>query len=299
MTADPAGPPAIFAEGLVKRYRSLIALDGVSLAAPPGAVTALLGPNGAGKTTLVEICEGYRKPDSGRVSVLGRTPGSAELRPRVGVMLQAGVGYPGATPREMLTLLASFARHPHDVAALIELVGLGDAAGRPLRRLSGGEKQRTSLAMALVGRPQLVILDEPTAGMDVAARHQTWQVVADLRRDGVSVLLTTHYLEEAERLADHVVIIDRGRVAAAGPPRSLTGEVRLSFTAPPGLHPQVPGLEVVEATPGHYTAAGGVSPAAVAALTAWCAERGVLLADLRTGSGSLEEVFVALTGGAP
>ncbi|MHB2023841.1 MAG: ABC transporter ATP-binding protein [Mycobacteriales bacterium] len=296
MTAADAPPAAILAEGVVKRYRSLTALDAVSFAAPAGAVTALLGPNGAGKTTLVEICEGYRVPDAGTVLVLGAAPGSSECRPRVGVMLQSGVGYPGATPREMLTLLASFARHPHDVAGLLELVGLSAAADRPLRRLSGGEKQRTSLAMALVGRPELVVLDEPTAGMDVSARHQTWQVIADLRRDGVSVLLTTHYLEEAERLADHVVIVDRGRVVAAGHPGELSGEARLTFTAPPGLHPEVGGLQVVESPAGHYTVRGAVSPQAVAALTAWCAERGVLVTDLRTGSTSLEEVFMSLTG---
>ena len=289
---------AIEVAGLTKCYGRLTALDGVTFRAPAGAVTALLGPNGAGKTTAVEICEGYRRADGGSVSVLGRPPGSADLRPRLGVMLQSGVGYPGATPLEMLRLLAAFAKDPLPVDDLVEMVGLGAAARRPLRRLSGGEKQRTSLAMALVGRPELVVLDEPTAGMDVAARHATWEVVRTLRREGVSVLLTTHYLEEAERLADHVVIINQGRVAASGSPAELVGAGdRLSFRARPGLVPEVAGLAVTEGPPGHYTATGEVDPQAVAALTAWFAGAGVLVEDLRLGGGSLEEVFVQLTGG--
>ncbi len=290
--------PAIEVAGLVKRYGRLTALDGVTFQAPAGAVTALLGPNGAGKTTAVEICEGYRRADAGTVTVLGRPPGSGDLRPRVGIMLQSGVGYPAATPVEMLRLLAAFAADPLPVDELVELVGLGGAARRPLRRLSGGEKQRTSLAMALVGRPELVILDEPTAGMDVSARHATWDVVTRLRGDGVSVLLTTHYLEEAERLADHVVIIDRGGVVASGSPAELVGGGdRLSFRATPGLRPQVAGLQVSEGPAGHYSATGTVDPDAVAALAAWFAEQGVLVEDLRRGRGSLEDVFVQLTGG--
>jgi ABC-2 type transport system ATP-binding protein len=215
-------------------------------------------------------------------------------------MLQDGVGYPGARVREMLTLLASFARHPHDVDALLQTVGLTGVAKSSLRKISGGEKQRLALAMALVGRPELVILDEPTAGLDVAARRMTWELVESLRSDGVSVLITTHNMEEAERLADHVVIVDRGRVVAQGSPAALTtgGDGQLHFRADPGLAlADVLGSRTwVEESPGHYVVAGPVDPAVVAAVTAWCAQRGVLVSDLRTGARTLEDVFLAVTG---
>jgi ABC-2 type transport system ATP-binding protein len=212
--------------GLTKRYAASTALDQASLSAPQGAVTAVLGPNGAGKTTLIEICEGYRRPDAGTARVLGLDPGATALRPRVGVMLQTGGVYPGARADEMLRLLASYAAHPLDVDVLMERVGLTRVARTAYRRLSGGEQQRLKLAMALVGRPELVFLDEPTAGLDPQSRRATWALIEELRAAGVSVVLTTHYLEEAERLADHVVVIDRGRVVGAGSPRQLTGGVR-------------------------------------------------------------------------
>jgi ABC-2 type transport system ATP-binding protein len=214
--------PAVVIDGLVKRYGGTTALDGVSLQAARGAVTALLGPNGAGKTTAVEICEGYRRPDGGSVQVLGRDPGDRALAPRVGVMLQSGGVYPGVRAGEMLRLVASYAANPLDPAALMDRVGLTRVAGTTFRRLSGGEQQRLKLAMALVGRPELVFLDEPTAGLDPQARRATWALIEELRAAGVTVILTTHYLEEAERLADHVVIIDRGRAAVSGSPAELT-----------------------------------------------------------------------------
>jgi ABC-2 type transport system ATP-binding protein len=213
-------------EGLTKRYGATTALDGVSLTAPPAAVTAILGPNGAGKTTTIEICEGYRRQDAGTIRVLGRDPGDRHLRPRVGVMLQTGGVYPGARAVEMVRLLASYAESPLDVDALIDRVGLTRVARTTYRRLSGGEQQRLKLAMAIVGRPELVFLDEPTAGLDPQSRRATWALIEELRGAGVSVVLTTHYLEEAERLADQVVVIDRGRVVAAGSPQQLTGGSR-------------------------------------------------------------------------
>jgi ABC-2 type transport system ATP-binding protein len=213
-------------KGLTKRYGATTALDGVALAAPRAAVTAILGPNGAGKTTVIEICEGYRRQDAGTVRVLGRNPGDRHLRPRVGVMLQTGGVYPGARAVEMVRLLASYAESPLDVDALIDRVGLTRVARTTYRRLSGGEQQRLKLAMAVVGRPELVFLDEPTAGLDPQSRRATWALIEELRAAGVSVVLTTHYLEEAERLADQVVVIDRGRVVAAGSPQQLTGGSR-------------------------------------------------------------------------
>jgi ABC-2 type transport system ATP-binding protein len=300
--------PAVEIVDLVKRYGTAVAVDGLSLTAERGAVTALLGPNGAGKTTTVEICEGYRRPDGGRVRVLGLDPidQGRRLKPRVGVMLQNGVGYPGARVREMLGLLASFAHDPLPPAVLLEALGLQRVAGAALRKLSGGERQRLSLAMALVGRPELLVLDEPTAGLDVQARRATWELVRQLRDDGACVLLTTHYLEEAERLADHVVIVDRGRVAAAGPPALLAGEgAGLRFRAPAGLDRDgsltaaLPaGCVVVESPPGEYRVTGRVDPGVLAAVTGWCAARGVLVEEMRSGARSLEEVFVELTGRA-
>ncbi|HYT10496.1 MAG TPA: ABC transporter ATP-binding protein, partial [Mycobacteriales bacterium] len=214
------GEPAVEVHELVKRYGSTVAVAGLSLSVEPATVLALLGPNGAGKTTTVEVCEGYRRPDSGRVRVLGLDPAAdaRALRPRVGVMLQGGGGYPGARAGELLRLLAAYAARPLDPDALLDRLGLSAAARTPYKRLSGGQKQRLSLAMAVVGRPELVFLDEPTAGLDPQARHATWAVVEHLRADGVTVVLTTHHMDEAERLADDVVVIDSGRVVATGTP---------------------------------------------------------------------------------
>jgi ABC-2 type transport system ATP-binding protein len=283
------------------------ALTGVTFAATQGQVTALLGPNGAGKTTTVEICEGFRRADSGRVRVLDTDPatGGTALRARVGVMLQSGGVYPGAKTGEMLRHIASLHRNPMDPQGLLERLGLVEQINRPYRRLSGGEQQRLSLAMAVIGRPEMVFLDEPTSGLDVQARRDTWQLIRDLRRDGVSVLLTTHAMDEAERLADDVVIINRGQVVATGTPADLTaggGTPGLRFQAPAGLDlaslaADLPaGTPVTEPEPGHYLVSAAVDPSLLAAVTAWCARRGVLATDLSTGARTLEEVFVELTG---
>ncbi len=227
--------PVVQVQALVKRYGTKTAVDGLDLAARQG-VTAVLGPNGAGKTTTVEICEGYRRPDSGTVRVLGLDPvrESAALRPRIGVMLQSGGVYAGARADEMLRHVAKLHARPLDVDALIERLGLGSCGRTAYRRLSGGQQQRLALAMAVVGRPELVFLDEPTAGLDPQARHATWDLVRDLRDDGVSVVLTTHYMDEAEQLADDVAIIDAGRVVAQGSPRSCAGAAPRTPCASPG-----------------------------------------------------------------
>ncbi|MDT4982523.1 MAG: type transport system ATP-binding protein, partial [Pseudonocardiales bacterium] len=284
------------------------AVDGLSLLVPPGSVLALLGPNGAGKTTTIEICEGFRRPDGGSVRVLGLDPiaDATALRPRVGVMLQGGVGgYTSAKAIELLRLFASYAAHPHDPAALLDSVGLADVAQTQVKRLSGGQQQRLSLALALVGRPELVFLDEPTAGMDPQARRGTWEFIRRLRADGVSVVLTTHFLDEAEHLADTVVVIDAGRVVAAGTPAELTrsgAEGQIRFRATPGLLlaslvAALPaGSQATEPEPGRYLVSGEVSPQLLAMLTAWCAGQGVLADDLTIGRRSLEDVFLELTG---
>ena len=300
--------PAVEISGLVKRYCPATAVDGLSLTARRGEVTAILGPNGAGKTTTIEICEGYRAADGGTVRVLGLDPArdAARLKPQVGIMLQTG-GIPPAVPAgEYLGTLSRFHVRPHDTAWLLDIVGLSSHAKTPYKRLSGGQQQRLSLAAAVLGRPHLVFLDEPTAGMDPQARHATWDLVAALRRDGVSVILTTHFMEEAERLADHVVIIDHGRAVADGTAAELTGSAgQLRFRAEPGLDVDsllaaLPSDSAAKESPaGHYlieVPGGTVQPALLAAVTAWCAERGVLPSSLQIESRTLEDVFLELTG---
>jgi ABC-2 type transport system ATP-binding protein len=300
--------PAVEISGLVKRYGPLTAVDELTLTAARGEVTAILGPNGAGKTTVIEVCEGYRAADAGRVRVLGLDPAreAAALRPRVGVMLQAG-GIPPAVPAgEYLRTLSRFHTRPHDPAWLLDIVGLTGSAKTPYKRLSGGQQQRLSLAAAVLGRPELIFLDEPTAGMDPQARHATWDLVTALKRDGAGVILTTHFMDEAEKLADHVVIIDHGRAVADGPPSLLTGSAgQLRFRAVAGLDVDslltaLPaGSAAKESPAGCYlveVAGGIIEPALLAAVTAWCAERGVLPSSVAIESRTLEDVFLELTG---
>jgi ABC-2 type transport system ATP-binding protein len=298
---------AVEISGMVKRYGALTAVDGLTLTARRGEVTSILGPNGAGKTTTIETCEGYRRADGGTVRVLGLDPAAdgPRLRPRVGVMLQSG-GIPQSVPGiEYLTLLSRFHARPLNPRWLLETVGLARVAKIPYRRLSGGQQQRLSLAAAIIGRPELVFLDEPTAGMDPQARHATWDLVRALREAGVSVILTTHFMEEAERLSDQVVIIDRGRVVASGSPAELTGSAgQLRFSAQPGLDTESllaalpPGSAAKESPAGHYLleVQEAVDPGLLAAVTAWCADRGVLASSLKIESRTLEDVFLELTG---
>jgi ABC-2 type transport system ATP-binding protein len=299
---------AVEVRDLVKAYGSRRAVDGLDLIVPSGAVLALLGPNGAGKTTTIEICEGFRRPDSGSVRVLGRDPiaDARDLRPRVGVMLQDGVGgYTAATAIELLRLFAAYAARPHEPQALLESVGLREVADTQVKRLSGGQQQRLSLAMALVARPELVFLDEPTAGMDPQARRGTWDFIRKLKADGVTVVLTTHFLDEAEQLADTVVVMDAGRIVAAGTPAELTrsgAEGQIRFSAASGLRldsliAALPhGTRAVEETNGHYLVTGDVDPQLLATLTAWCAGQGVLAENLSVERRTLEDVFLELTG---
>jgi ABC-2 type transport system ATP-binding protein len=217
---------AVEIRGLVMRYGDVVAVDGLDLTIGRGTITAVLGPNGAGKTTTLETCEGYRRPHAGDVRVLGLDPWARrrELLPRIGVMLQQGGAWSGVRAMEMLRHVASLHATPLDVDLLGARLGLGECGRTPYRRLSGGQQQRLGLAMAVVGRPELVFVDEPTAGMDPAARRTTWDLLRELRTAGVTVVLTTHYIEEAERLADEVHIIDRGRLVLSGTPASLTGD---------------------------------------------------------------------------
>jgi ABC-2 type transport system ATP-binding protein len=296
--------PAIEVRNLTVRYGDLTAVDDLSFSLAGGTVTALLGPNGAGKTTTVETLEGYRRPTSGSVRVLGLDPqrDHAELVRRIGVMLQEGGVYTGIKPIEVLSLFASYYDDPLDPDELLARVGLTDRRGATWRHLSGGEKQRLSLALALVGRPQAVFLDEPTSGIDPTGRRVVRDVIASLRDDGVTVLVTTHDLAEAERVADHILIIDHGRLAAEGSPtelRTVTAADELRFAAAGGLDvaslSEHLGAPVREVTPGEYLVETSADPATVAALTAWLAEHDTALGDLRAGRQSLEDVFLRLT----
>lgn len=298
-------PVAAELRDVTVRYGDTVAVDRVSLTVPRGGVLALLGDNGAGKTSVLQVCEGYRRPDTGTASVLGLDPVADHdaLMPRLGIMLQSGGVYPWATAGEILRLFASFAAHPLDVPMLLDRVGLDKAAGTTFRRLSGGEQQRLALAVALVGRPELVFLDEPTAGMDTGARHTTWRLVEELRSDGVSVVLTTHLLDEAERLADHVVIMKAGVVAAIGTPAELTaaaGIDLLQIRAEPGLAPADLADRLGHATvrsdaAGEYTVSGTLDTDTIAAVLRWFADAGAHVTAVNSRRRTLEDAYLALT----
>ena len=294
--------PAVAVVDLRVSYGTVRAVDGLTMTAPAGAVTAVVGRNGQGKTTTIEVCEGLRRADFGSVRVLGEEPRSTTLRPRVGVMLQDG-GIPTmARPAEYLSTLAKFYAHPRAVPELLDWLGLTDAARTPYRRLSGGEAQRVKLAAALIGRPELVFLDEPSTGLDPAARRGMWELIAALRRDGVSVVLTTHQMAEAETLADHIVVIEAGKAIAAGTLAELVGETDdvLTFNGPMHLDLATlggvlaPSATVDEPSPGRYRVTGNVTPQTIATVTAWCAQHGVTPRELHVGRRSLEDLFIDL-----
>src|SRR5215471_17597864 len=236
--------PVVSVRGLVKRYGSHVAVDGISLDAHRGEIFAFLGPNGAGKTTTVEILEGFRKRTGGDVSVLGADPAIANgaWRNRVGVVLQESQPEPGLSVRECLALYAGFYRAPRDIDETIALAGLTEKAGALGTRLSGGQRRRLDFALALIGDPELIFLDEPTTGFDPSARRAAWEVIAGLRRLGKTIFLTTHYMDEAEHLADRITVLSAGRIVAEGTPQTLGGRdhmtTAISFTLPDGLAPR-------------------------------------------------------------
>lgn len=306
---DPVA--AIEVRDLTIAYGDVRAVNGLSFAAEAGEVLAVLGPNGAGKTSTIECLEGYRRPTSGEVSVLGLDPIAehAQLVPQIGVMLQAGGVYAGIRPIEVLELFASFYDQPADPDELLERVGLCHVRRSAWRQLSGGEQQRLSLALALIGRPRVAFLDEPTNGVDVQGRQLIRRLVRDLAHDGVCVLLTTHDLDEAEKVSDRVVIIDRGHLITVGTPDELMaagGSREIRFGAPAGIDTASLGkvmlAAVHETSPGEYLIETDPSPANIATLTGWLAEQDLSLADLRAGRQTLEDVFLrmtAITGEVP
>lgn len=300
------GNEAIVVDHFSKSYGSARVIENVQFTVHRGEVFALLGPNGAGKTTTVETLEGYRTPDQGVVRVLGRDPirEASALKPHIGVMLQQDGLYPALTAREVLRLFAGYYEHTQDVDALLERVGLAAAAKTRCRRLSGGQKRRLALAVALVGNPSLVFMDEPTAGMDPQARLATWEIIRDLKRNGATVLLTTHLMDEAERLADRVAIIDHGRLIALDTPGNLTGTQNANvvrFVAPAGLDTSAltalsSAISVQEVRPGSYVIETESVPTLLIELTTWLRDHDITLSELRVGHGSLEDLFLRLTG---
>ena len=309
--------PAVEVTGLTVRYGAAgtpPAVDGIDLSAEAGEVLVVLGPNGAGKTSTMETLEGYRRPVAGRVRVLGLDPQAdhAALTGRVGIMLQRGGIYPMLGPRRVLDLFAGYYPDPVPTDELLALAGLRAVAATPWRHLSGGEQQRLSLALALIGRPAVACLDEPTAGVDPEGRLAIRDVVAGLKEKGVCVLLTTHELGEAERLADRIVILSAGRVALEGTPQDLTAAIgstpaAITFGAPPGLDTASlagafgvgASVSVRETAPGRYRVEGeaAAGPAATAVVATWLAERDTALTDLTAGR-TLEDVYFDVVGTA-
>ena len=307
----PNPDAAVIVDSLVMKYGEKTAVDDLSLEVRRGTITSVLGPNGAGKTTTLETCEGYRRPRSGSVRVLGLDPVAQrrQLIPRIGVMLQGGGAWSGVRAIEMLRHVAALHAHPLDVDALADRLGLHACGRTPFRRLSGGQQQRLGLAMAVVGRPEIVFVDEPTAGMDPQVRRETWSLLEELRDSGVTVVLTTHYLEEAERLSDVVHIIDKGRIVTSGTPHEITGRGRAALnlsTRTPITTDQLDGLS-------HLLGAGSAvrlngptelvgetvaGSETLGLLARWCAEQGIEPVRVGMGQRTLEDVYLELTGDA-
>ncbi len=292
---------AIEVRDLRKTYGDFTAVDGIDLDVEEGEILAFLGPNGAGKTTTIEILEGYRPRDGGRVSVLGEDPATAPLswRERIGIVLQESEPVPELTASESLTMQAAYYANPRDPAEVLGIVGLADSADQRTRKLSGGQKRRLDLALALVGNPDLVFLDEPTTGFDPSARRESWQMIDALRRLGSTVLLTTHYMDEAEYLADRIVVIAAGVIVARGTADDLARQVgavtRISWR-PTGSADVPAGLGVSRQGELAVIETDSVVPT-LAELTGWAMGSGTDLADLQVARPTLEDVYLTLTSG--
>lgn len=300
LSAADAADCAVWVRGLSKSYSGVAAVAGVDLAIRHGEIFALLGPNGAGKTTTVEILEGYRRRDGGEVVVLGCDPGRqrGQLKTRVGLVLQSTGVDPYLTVRETVAMYASFYPHPRQVSEVIDLVGLAAKADERVVRLSGGQQRRLDMAVALAGDPELLFLDEPTTGFDPAARHEAWEVVKNLASLGKTVVLTTHYMDEAQYLADRVAVIARGRVIAEGPPSTLGqrdhAHVRIRYRPPAGL--TAPTIAGASPGPDGFVEVRLAEPEGVLhQLTGWAIEHHCSLEGLEVTRPSLEEVYLALT----
>ncbi|ALE05936.1 ABC transporter [Arthrobacter sp. ERGS1:01] len=316
MTQSPS--PALDIVGLIKDVGPVPALDGrmkrvisnISLQAHFGAVTALLGANGAGKTTTIECAQGLQKRTGGTISLLGQDPETADaaLRARVGVMLQDGGLPPSARPVALLRHLAGLYENPLDVDALVDRLGIGEFSATTIRRLSGGQKQRVALAASLLGNPDVVFLDEPSAGLDPQSRLMVFELIRELRDAGKAIVLTTHLLDDAQRLADYVYIVNHGESVTEGTVPQLLSQSTaaqtqrvMTFEAAPDLDTaslRREGLACDETRPGSYRLAGSLEPADLARFGNWCAERSVMPTSVHLASQSLEDVFLAVSQGA-
>ncbi len=299
---------ALEVDNVVKEYGEKRAVDGLTFTARRGELLALLGPNGAGKTTTIEMCEGFTTPTSGSIRVLGIDPVTQpqKVRDRIGIMLQGGGSYASLKVREILQLAARYNTNPHDPDWLIELLGLEGVAKTTYRRLSGGQQQRLSLALAMIGRPELIFLDEPTAGMDAQSRLAVWDIIQAMKRDGTTVLLTTHLMDEAETLADDVAIIDHGKLVVQGSPAELTSHEEYPVVAVRTdreldvhlLNDELRALGITAeaVSPQRYRILGAGSPAVIEALARSAAQQNVLIRDLSVSHRDLEDVFLDITG---
>ena len=301
--ASATSPAALTVTGLRKSYGPVAAVRGVSFTVRRGEIFALLGPNGAGKTTILEILEGFRPRDAGQVDVLGIDPGNRAtgraLRERIGLVLQDIAVEPYLTVRETVVRNAGYYPAPRDAGEVIALVGLAGQARQKVRNLSGGQKRRLDLALGLIGRPELLFLDEPTTGFDPAARREAWDLVRDLRAQGITVMLTTHYMDEAQTLADRLAVISAGQVVAEGTPATISGRdqarARIRFELPHGCHPADLPLDAAMADDGLATIETAEPTGALHVLTGWALHRGEVLAGLTVDQPSLEDIYLRLT----
>jgi ABC-2 type transport system ATP-binding protein len=307
VAAGSGGAPVISVRGLTKSYGEQEVVRGIDLEVARGEVLAFLGPNGAGKTTTVEILEGYRSRDGGEVSVLGQDPaaGDSAWRARIGLVLQSCTMPAELTVAELVGLYAGYYPHPRQAAETIDLVGLSDKRDARTGQLSGGQLRRLDVALALIGDPELVFLDEPTTGFDPSARHHAWEVIANLRELGKTIFLTTHYMDEAQRLADHVAIIRSGEIVARGTPQTLGGRDRelndICFTLPAGtsladLPPAISSQSRLQQD-GRVHISAGETARTLHELSGWALARGADLSDLTVGRPTLEDVYLRLTDG--
>jgi ABC-2 type transport system ATP-binding protein len=294
---------AIVVDDLRKSYGNVHALKGVSFAVQEGACFALLGPNGAGKTTTLEILEGYLKRDAGRVEVLGKDPaaGDRSWRDQVGIVLQGTAPDPYLTVHETLSRTAGFYSHPRPVDEIIELVGLGEKSGSRINKLSGGQKRRLDVAYGIIGNPKLLFLDEPTTGFDPSARRGAWEMVNELRGQGTTILLTTHYMDEAQALADHIVVIGDGRVVGQGTPDDLGGRdtaaLHIRFRLPEGVDPALLPITVEVDHHGFCELTTTEDAVVLHMLTGWSIDNDIALEGLVASRPSLEDTYLALLGG--